>query len=496
MNDHISDQRLWCEGAYIDGEWLSSTEYGTFDVLNPATRKILKALPNCRETETNRAISAAHRAWPAWRQRTAYERSGILRAWFELVLRHADDLAAIITLEEGKPLAEAKGEVAYAASFLEWFAEEAKRARGTTIPAKKEGQRILTIQQPVGVCAAITPWNFPAAMITRKVGPALAAGCTMVLKPAAQTPMTALALAKLAERAGVPKGVFNVVTGDDAAAIGGCLTRSKLVRKVTFTGSTRVGRELLEQSAATIKKCSMELGGNAPAIVFADCDPIIAIEGLLTAKFRNTGQSCIAANRILVQSAVYDELSRRLQAAIEGLLVGDGFEPNVDIGPLIDDDALTKIERHIADAVDRGARIVVGGTRHSCGQGFFCPTLLTDVPLDAMLAGSETFGPVAALFRFDTECEAVELANNTELGLAAYIFTRDAARIWRMAEALETGMVGVNTGFISNEAAPFGGVKQSGLGREGSHMGLEEYLEAKYICWDGLGSGETEPRSG
>ncbi len=482
----LTDKSLWRCGAYIDGQWVAETPHGSYTLRNPATGEALIDLPRCKEAETDRAIEAAHRAFLDWRKTTAQHRAKVIRRWYELTLEHREDLAKIITLEEGKPLTEARGEVDYAASFLEWFSEEAKRVNGEVLPAKSPRQRIVVLKQPIGVCAAITPWNFPAAMITRKAGPALAAGCAMVVKPASQTPMTALALAELAERAGVPAGVFSVITGNDTRAIGGRLTAHQLVRKVTFTGSTEVGRVLLAQSAATIKKCSMELGGNAPFIIFDDADLDAAVEGVVASKYRNTGQACISANRVLVQDGVFDAFADRLAARVGQLKVGNGLSEGVQQGPLIDMGAIEKVESHIADAVAKGAKVLVGGKRHDLGGCFFEPTVLADVPGDALLAHEETFGPVAPLFRFKTDAEALELANATEFGLAAYLFSRDAARIWNAAEGLESGMVGINTGLISNEVAPFGGVKQSGLGREGSHIGIDEFLEVKYMCWDGI----------
>jgi succinate-semialdehyde dehydrogenase / glutarate-semialdehyde dehydrogenase len=493
----LDDQDLWRAAAFIGGEWVSETPHGAYALHNPASGDVLARLPRCQAAEADAAILAADRAFRAWRQVPAQTRADVLRRWFDLMLVHREDLARIITLEEGKPLAEARGEVDYAASFLRWFSEEATRVYGEVIPAKRESQRILVLRQPVGVCAAITPWNFPAAMITRKAGPALAAGCAMVVKPASQTPMTALALAVLAERAGVPRGVLSILTGNDARTqadmaqndtviLGERLTAHPLVRKVSFTGSTPVGRILLAQSAATIKKCSMELGGNAPVIVFDDADLDAAIDGVAAAKYRNAGQACIAANRVLVQAGIYDAFAARLTERVGGLSVGDGFAEGVLQGPLIDPAAVAKVEAHIADARARGARVLCGGARHALGGGFFQPTVLADVPPDALINREETFGPVAPLIRFTDAEEALAIANDTPFGLAAYVFTRDAARIWTMAEGLESGMVGVNTGMISNETAPFGGVKQSGLGREGSHLGIEEYLETKYVCWDGV----------
>lgn len=482
----LADPALLREAAYVDGEWVTETGHGSYTVTNPATGETLAELPRCQAADADRAIEAAHRAFLSWCEVSAQDRADVIRRWFDLVIAHKEDLARLITLEEGKPLAEARGEIDYAASFLRWFSEEATRVRGDTIPAKRATQRIVTIKQPIGVCAAITPWNFPAAMITRKAGPALAAGCTMVVKPASQTPLTALALAELAERAGVPKGVFSVLTGNDTRALGARLTGHRLVRKVTFTGSTEVGRVLLEQSAATIKKCSMELGGNAPFIVFDDADLDVAVESLMMAKFRNTGQSCVGANRVLVQDGIYDEFASRFAARVATMKVGNGLDDGSDIGPLIDPGAVATVARHVADAVAKGAKVLTGGQRHPAGECFFQPTVLADVSPETEIAREETFGPVAALFRFKTDAEAIAFANATEFGLAAYLFSRDAARIWSTAEALEAGIVGINTGFISNETAPFGGVKQSGLGREGSHLGIEEFLETKYLCWDGV----------
>lgn len=482
----LNDAALWRTGAYIDGQWLEQTPNGAYDLRNPATGEVLVSLPRCKEEETDRAIEAADRAFRTWRKTSAQHRADIIRRWFDLVVENKEDLARLITLEEGKPIREARGEVDYAASFLRWFSEEATRVRGDTIPAKSPSQRIVTIKQPIGVCAAITPWNFPAAMITRKAGPALAAGCTMVVKPASQTPMTALALAELAERAGIPAGVFSVITGNDTRAIGGRLTGHDLVRKVTFTGSTEVGRVLLEQSARTIKKCSMELGGNAPVIVFDDADIDVAVEGLMVAKFRNTGQSCVGANRIFVQDGIYDAFASRFAERVAAMKVGNGLDEGTEIGPLIDTGAVAKVREHIGDAVGRGARVLTGGEPTGQGPCFFQPTVLADVSADAMVAREETFGPLAPLFRFTHDADAIAAANDTEFGLAAYIFAKDAARIWNASEEIEAGIVGINTGFISNEAAPFGGIKQSGLGREGSHLGIEEFLEVKYMCWDGV----------
>lgn len=483
----LANGNLWRDGAFIDGAWIGETGHGRYAVTNPATGETLAELPRCREAETDRAIAAADRAFRSWSRETADHRSAILRRWYELCVENREDLARIITLEEGKPLSEARGEVDYAASFLQWFAEEARRVRGDIVPSQKPGQRILVLRQPIGVCAAITPWNFPAAMITRKAGPALAVGCTMVLKPASRTPMTALALAALAERAGVPAGVFNVMTGNDTSAIGSRLTGHPLVRKLTFTGSTEVGRKLLAEAAATVKKCSMELGGNAPVIVFDDADLDTAVEGVLAAKYRNSGEACTSANRILVQDGIFDAFAAKLAEKVRGMKVGNGLEKDVAIGPLIDEAAIDKVQAHVADAVAKGGRVLVGGRPHALGGTFFEPTVIADVPPDALIAREETFGPVAPLFRFRTDAEAIAMANATEYGLSAYLFSRDAARIWNAAEGIESGMVGINTGLVSNAAAPFGGVKQSGLGREGSHLGIDEYVEVKYLAWDGLG---------
>jgi succinate-semialdehyde dehydrogenase/glutarate-semialdehyde dehydrogenase len=431
--------------------------------------------------ETARAIDAAQAAWAAWRRKTAKERAGILRRWFDLMIANSDDLALILTTEQGKPLAEAKGEIAYAASFIEWFAEEGKRVAGDTLATPAADKRIVVVKEPIGVCAAITPWNFPAAMITRKVGPALAAGCPIVVKPAESTPFSALAMAVLAERAGVPKGVLNVVTGDPKA-IGAEMTRNPIVRKVSFTGSTAVGRLLMAQSATTVKKLSLELGGNAPFIVFDDADLDAAVEGAIASKYRNNGQTCVCTNRFYVHERVYDAFAGKLAAAVSKLKIGRGTETGVTLGPLINEAAVRKVESHIADALAKGASLVTGGKRHALGRGFFEPTVLTGVKPNMDVAKEETFGPVAPLFEFSSDEEVVQLANDTEFGLAAYFYSRDIGRIWRVAEGLEYGMVGINTGLISNEVAPFGGVKQSGLGREGSHYGIDDYVVIKYLC--------------
>jgi len=484
----LNDLALYRTQALIGGAWCDADSGAAFDVANPASGERLARVPDMGAAETRRAIEAAEAAWPAWRNRTAKERAAVLRKWFELMLAHSDDLAFLMTGEQGKPLSEAKGEVAYAASFVEWFAEEAKRVYGDTIPATQADKRLIIVRQPVGVCAAITPWNFPAAMITRKVAPALAAGCTVVVKPAEQTPLTALALAELAQRAGFPPGVFNVVTGSAASApkIGGELTGNPIVRKLSFTGSTEVGRLLMAQCAPTIKKLSLELGGNAPLIVFDDADLDAAVEGALASKYRNTGQTCVCANRLLVQDGIHDAFAARLAEAAKKMKVGAGTEAGVLQGPLIDAQALAKVEEHVADALAKGARVLTGGRRHALGGTFYEPTVIADVTPEMKCAREETFGPVAPLFRFHTEAEAVALANATEFGLAAYFFSRDVARCFRVGEALEYGMVGVNTGIMSNEVAPFGGVKQSGIGREGSKYGIDEYLEIKYLCFGGI----------
>ncbi|AJG21793.1 NADP-dependent succinate-semialdehyde dehydrogenase [Cupriavidus basilensis] len=479
----LQDPSLLRQQCYIDGRWTDAQRH--IDVTNPATGERVGQVPLLGADETRQAIEAANRALPAWRARTAKERSALLRKWFELLLANQDDLARIMTAEQGKPFAEARGEIGYAASFIEWFAEEGKRVYGETIPAPVSNQRIVVTKEPVGVCAAITPWNFPAAMITRKAGPALAAGCTMVVKPASQTPLTALAMVALAERAGIPAGVLSVVTGS-AAAIGGELSSNPLVRKLTFTGSTEVGRTLMAQTASTIKKVSMELGGNAPFIVFEDADLDAAVEGAIVSKYRNAGQTCVCANRLYVHSKVYDAFAEKLVAAVRALKVGNGMEDGVRIGPLIDGKAVTKVEEHITDAISKGARVLQGGKRHALGQSFFEPTVLADVTPGMLVAREETFGPLAPLFRFETEDEVVAMANDTEFGLASYFYARDLGRVWRVSERLEYGMVGVNTGLISNEVAPFGGVKQSGVGREGSHYGIEDYLVIKYTCMAGI----------
>jgi succinate-semialdehyde dehydrogenase/glutarate-semialdehyde dehydrogenase len=481
----LQDPDLFRRQAYIGGHWCDADNGATLEVNNPATGEILGTVPMMGAAETRRAIDAAKNAWVDWRRKPAKDRSALLRRWYDLMLANIEDLGKLMTAEQGKPLAEAKGEVAYAASFIEWFAEEAKRVYGDTIPSPWNDRRLVVIKEPIGVCAAMTPWNFPAAMITRKAGPALAAGCTMVAKPASSTPFSALALAALAERAGIPAGVFSVLTGN-SKEIGGEMTSNPEVRKVTFTGSTEVGRLLMKQSANTVKKLSLELGGNAPFIVFDDADLDAAVEGAIVSKYRNAGQTCVCTNRFYVQAGVYDAFAEKLVAAVQKLKVGDGFEPGVLQGPLIDQAAVAKIEDHIQDAVSQGARVLLGGKRHALGQTFFEPTVLAGVTPQMKVAREETFGPLAPLFRFDTDEQAIQLANDTEFGLASYFYSRDIGRIWRAAEGLECGMVGINTGLISNEVAPFGGVKQSGLGREGSRYGIEEFVEVKYLCFGGL----------
>jgi succinate-semialdehyde dehydrogenase/glutarate-semialdehyde dehydrogenase len=481
----LKDPKLFREQCYIDGQWVSAEAKKTLAVINPANGQTLGTVPDMGAAETRRAIQAAERAWPAWRAKTAKERAVILRKWFDLMMASQDDLGQLLTAEQGKPLAEARGEIAYGASFIEWFAEEGKRAYGDTIPSPWTDKRILVIKQPIGVAALITPWNFPNAMITRKAGPALAAGCTVVLKPAGKTPYSALAMAELGERAGIPKGVFNVITGN-SRAIGGELCANPTVRKLSFTGSTETGRTLMKQCADTIKKLSLELGGNAPFIVFDDAELDAAVEGSIASKYRNAGQTCVCANRIYVQDSVYDAFAAKLAEKVKGFKVGPGTEPGVVIGPLIDQQGLEKVEKHVADALGKGARVIVGGKRHERGGLFFQPTVLANVTPDMLVSHEETFGPVAPLIRFKTEEEVIRLANDTEFGLSGYFYSRDVGRIFRVAEEMETGIVGANVGIISTEVAPFGGVKQSGLGREGSKYGLEEFLEVKYILLGGL----------
>jgi succinate-semialdehyde dehydrogenase/glutarate-semialdehyde dehydrogenase len=482
---NLKDKSLLIERCYIDGQWSGADSGKTIDVTNPATGAKLGAVPNMGAAETRRAIEAAARAFPAWAAKTAKERSIILRRWFDLMMANQEDLAVLMTAEQGKPLAESKGEIAYAASFIEWFAEESKRVYGDVIPGHHADKRLVVIRQPVGVVAAITPWNFPSAMITRKAGPALASGCTVVCKPATQTPYSALALAELGARAGIPAGVFNVLTGS-AAAIGGEMTGNPIVRKLTFTGSTEIGKKLMAQCAGTMKKLSLELGGNAPFIVFDDADLDAAVEGAIASKYRNTGQTCVCANRLLVQAGVYGTFSEKLAAAVRKLKVGDGLAGATEQGPLIDQNALLKVEEHINDAVSKGAHIVIGGKRHALGGTFFEPTILANVTRDMLVAREETFGPLAPLFKFTTEAEAIAMANDTEFGLASYFYTKDLARSWRVAEKLEYGIVGINAGIISNEVAPFGGIKESGVGREGSKYGILDYTELKYLCIGGI----------
>jgi succinate-semialdehyde dehydrogenase/glutarate-semialdehyde dehydrogenase len=481
----LKDPTLLRQQAYVAGAWIDADDGTTVAVTNPANGETIGTVPMCGTAETERAIAAAEKAQKGWARLPAKERSAILRKLNDLMLANVDDLALIMTTEQGKPLAESRGEIAYAASFIEWFAEEARRVYGDTIPAPQADRRILALKQPVGVTAAITPWNFPAAMLTRKAGPALAAGCAMVVKPATQTPYSALAFAELAERAGVPKGLLSVLTGS-ASKIGGEMTRSPTVRKLTFTGSTEVGRTLMKQSADTIKKLSLELGGNAPFIVFDDADIDAAVEGAMVSKYRNTGQTCVCANRLYVQRGVLEAFTKKLVARVQALKVGDGTEAGVNQGPLIDAKAVEKIEEHVADAVAKGAQVLAGGKRHALGGLFYEPTVIGGATADMLFAREETFGPLAPIFAFDTEEEAVAAANDTEFGLAAYFYSRDIGRIMRVAESLESGIVGVNTGLVSTAEAPFGGVKQSGLGREGSKYGLDDFLEVKYVCLAGL----------
>ena len=481
----LKDRALFRQACYVDGAWVAAGSGATIIVDDPATGQVVGVVPGCGAAETRQAIDAASRALPAWRGTTARERAAVMRRWFDLMMANQEDLARLMTTEQGKPLGESRGEVAYAAGFLEWFGEEAKRVYGDTIPGQQVDKRLVVIKQPIGVVACITPWNFPLAMITRKAGPAIAAGCTVVLKPASQTPFSALALAELGERAGLPKGVFNVITGP-AVEIGGELTSNPKIRKLSFTGSTATGKLLMAQCAGTVKKISLELGGNAPFIVFDDADLDAAVEGAMASKYRNTGQTCVCANRILVQDGVYDAFAAKLVEAVTTLMPAPGFEAGATQGPLIDDRAVEKVEEHIGDALSKGARVVAGGRRHALGGRFFEPTILADVTASMLVAREETFGPVAPLFRFRTEAEAIALANDTPFGLAAYFYGRDVGRVWRVAEALESGMVGINTGIMSTEVAPFGGVKESGLGREGSKYGLEEFLEIKYLCFGGI----------
>ena len=482
----LNNTELLKTAGYINGQWLGFDSDNRFEVKNAYTKEVICTLPNMGAKETNMAIDAANQAWPSWRSMTAKERAGILKKWFELVMKNQEDLATLMTSEQGKPLAEARGEVGYGASFIEWFAEEGKRTYGDVIPTPANDRRILVIKQPIGVVAAITPWNFPIAMITRKCAPALAAGCPVVIKPASETPLSALALAELADQAGIPKGVLNVVVGTNASEIGTALTDSPIVRKLSFTGSTAIGKILTRNCADTMKKVSMELGGNAPFIVFDDADLDSAVAGAMTSKFRNTGQTCVCSNRILVQDGIYDKFVAKLAEAVKTLEVGNGMMEGINQGPLINENALKKVQDHISDAVDKGANIVTGGKPHSIGGTMFEPTVIGNVTTSMKVASEETFGPLAAVFKFSTEKQAIEMANDTEFGLASYFYTNDVNRIWRVSEALEYGMVGVNEGVISNEVAPFGGVKESGLGREGSHYGIDDFLELKYICMGGL----------
>jgi len=482
LRDLLKDPSLLCTQAYVAGEWIDADDGSTFAVVNPARGDVICEVPNLSRAETARAIAAANAAMKDWAARTAKERAQVMRKWFDLMMANQDDLGMILTAEMGKPLAEAKGEIAYGASFIEWFGEEAKRVYGETIPGHQRDKRLTVLKQPIGVVGSITPWNFPNAMITRKCGPALAVGCGFVARPAAETPLSALALALLGERAGLPKGIFSVITSKRSSDIGKEFCENHLVRKLTFTGSTEVGRILLRQAADQVMKCSMELGGNAPFIVFDDADLDAAVAGAMASKFRNNGQTCVCANRIYVQAGVYDVFAGKLEEALARTKVGDGLGDHVDFGPLINLDAVAKVEEHIADVVAKGGAVAAGGKRHDLGGTFFEPTILTGVTQDMLVSREETFGPVAPLFRFETEAEAVEQANATVFGLAAYIYARDIARVTRVQEALEYGMVGVNTGLVSTEVAPFGGVKQSGLGREGSRHGIEDYLEMKYIC--------------
>ena len=482
----LNDTALLRNQSYINGNWVSGS--ASFDVTNPADGSTIASVPNLGAAETQDAIAAAHAAFPAWAARTGKQRAAILRKWFDLMLAHADDLAALMTAEQGKPVAEAKGEIMYGASFVEWFAEEAKRVAGDVLASTWSDKRMLTIKQPIGVCASITPWNFPNAMITRKVAPALAAGCTIVIKPAEQTPLSALALAELAQRAGIPAGVINVITADAERSIevGQALCASPIVRHLSFTGSTPVGRILMQQCAPTVKKMALELGGHAPFIVFDDADVDAAVEGALASKYRNAGQTCVCTNRFYVHESIYDAFVAKLAAGAANIKVGNGFDRGVVQGPLIDAAALEKVEQHVADAIAHGAKVVQGGKKHSLGGHFYEPTVLSNISTDMQIMHEETFGPVAAVIKFKTEAEAIAAANDTQFGLASYFYSRDIGRVWRVAEQLDYGMVGINTGIISNEVAPFGGVKQSGLGREGSKYGMDEYLEIKYLCMGGI----------
>jgi succinate-semialdehyde dehydrogenase/glutarate-semialdehyde dehydrogenase len=484
----LKDPQLLRDKAYVNGEWVAADAGATFEVTNPANGEVLTRLPDMLEGETRRAIEAANAAWPAWAAKTAKERAVVLRKWFDLMMANVEDLAVIMTSEQGKPLAESRGEVAYGASFIEWFAEEGKRIYGDVIPNTQTGRRIIVLKQPIGVVAAITPWNFPNAMITRKCGPALAAGCPIVIKPPAETPLSALALAVLAERAGIPKGIFNIVTTKHSSRVGQEMTGNSIVRKFSFTGSTEIGKLLMRQCAATVKKVSLELGGNAPFIVFDDADLDAAVTGAMLSKFRNMGQTCVCANRLFVQDKVYDAFADKLSKAVGTLKVGDGLADGIMQGPLINMEAVEKVERLIKDATAKGAKVTAGGKRHALGHTFFEPTVMTEVNTQMAIAQEEIFGPVATLFRFKTEQDAIRLANDTEYGLAAYFYARDLGRVWRVSEALEYGIVGINEGIISTEVAPFGGMKESGIGREGSKYGIEDFLEVKYLAMGGLGT--------
>ena len=485
----MSNLTLQFEKAYINGQWVEADNKATISVTNPATGQVIGTVPNMGAAETRRAIDFANQALPAWRAKTAKERARILRKWFDLIMQNQESLAQLMTAEQGKPLEESRGEIAYGASFIEWFGEEAKRLYGETIPGHATDKRLIVIKQAIGVCAAITPWNFPSAMITRKAGPALAAGCTIVLKPASQTPFSALALCKLAEEAGIPPGVFSCVTGS-ATAIGGELSSNPIVKKLSFTGSTEIGKLLLAQCATTVKKVSMELGGNAPFIVFDDADIEAAVKGAIISKYRNAGQTCVCANRIMVQDSIYDVFVEKFTKAVAAFKVGNGSEPGTVIGPLIDDKALAKVEEQVNDAVKKGGKIMIGGKRHALGGSFYEPTVVTGATKDMLAFREETFGPLAPIFKFSNEADAIAMANDTQFGLAAYFYSQNIGRIWRVAEALEYGMVGINEGIISNETAPFGGVKESGLGREGSQHGIEDYLEMKYLCMGGIKAAE------
>ncbi len=482
----LKDKSLLREKCYVNGVWSDADSGESYEIMNPASNKVLARVPNFGALETKKAIKAAESALPGWRNKTAKERSNLLRNWYNLMMEAQEDLAQILTAEQGKPLAEARGEIAYGASYIEWYAEEAKRINGDIIPQPSQDKRVLVTREPVGVVAAITPWNFPNAMITRKCAPALAAGCCIVIKPAGVTPLSALAIAELAERAGIPKGVFNVITTSQTRVVGNEITSSPIVRKLSFTGSTEIGKMLAMQCAQTVKKVSLELGGNAPFIVFDDADIDAAVEGAIISKYRNSGQTCVCTNRFIIQDGIYDQFAAKLSEAVSQLKVGNGADEGIQQGPLIDQNAVEKVESHIEDAKSKGARIISGGERHAMGGTFFQPTIIADVTADMLCASDETFGPLAPLFRFKTEAEAVSLANDTEFGLAAYFYSRDLARIWRVADGLEYGMVGINAGIISNEMAPFGGIKESGNGREGSKYGIDDYLEMKYLCLGGL----------